>query len=86
MIKSGVPVRLLQSFAGKHSGTMWVPRKNDEVLVAFENGDIDKPIVIGCAYNSNRLIPDKVLSSSPFRTSIHLASISRDTVDNTRKK
>jgi phage protein D/phage baseplate assembly protein gpV len=37
--------------AGNQRGIMWMPEVNDEVLVAFENGNINRPYVIGGLYN-----------------------------------
>jgi uncharacterized protein involved in type VI secretion and phage assembly len=37
--------------AGNDRGFLWMPEVNDEVLVAFENGDFNRPYVIGSLYN-----------------------------------
>jgi phage protein D len=37
--------------AGKKAGVTWLPQVDDEVLVAFEHGDIDHPIVLGGLWN-----------------------------------
>ncbi len=44
-------VRTVQPGAGAGRGAMILPEVNDEVLVAFERGDIRRPYVIGGLYN-----------------------------------
>jgi phage protein D len=43
--------------AGKGSGVVWVPQSGDEVLVAFEQGDLGRPIVLGGMWNGKDTIP-----------------------------
>lgn len=43
--------RVAQPYAGNGYGASFVPEKGDEVLVAFDQGDMRFPIVIGCLYN-----------------------------------
>lgn len=44
-------VRVSQSYAGNGYGSVFVPEKGDEVLVAFVHGDMRYPIVLGGLYN-----------------------------------
>jgi len=37
--------------AGSGRGIYWLPEVNDEVLVAFEHGDINRPLVVGSLWN-----------------------------------
>lgn len=43
--------RLVQLGAGADRGSVVVPEVNDEVLVAFDHGDIRRPYVLGGVYN-----------------------------------
>ena len=45
-------IRVGQLMAGKTRGTQFIPRAGDEVLVGFLDEDIDRPVVVGSAYNS----------------------------------
>ncbi len=43
--------RLAAPGAGKDRGLVWVPDVDDEVVVVFEHGDINRPIVIGSLWS-----------------------------------
>ena len=43
--------RLATPSAGKHHGFAWIPEVGDEVVVAFEHGDVAFPIVVGSLWN-----------------------------------
>ena len=50
-------VRKAQISAGNGWGHMHCPRPGDEVLVAFEHGNVDRPVIVGCLYNGNTKPP-----------------------------
>ena len=54
---SMVWVRLLQPWAGNGWGWQHLPRQDSEVMVAFVDGDIDHPIVLGGLYNAQQMPP-----------------------------
>jgi type VI secretion system secreted protein VgrG len=43
--------------AGTESGFLHIPRIGEEVVVAFEEGDPDRPIIVGSVYNAEHLPP-----------------------------
>jgi type VI secretion system secreted protein VgrG len=50
-------VRVQQPWAGGGWGFWWVPRIGMEVVVAFVDGDPDRPLVTGCVYNGTNALP-----------------------------
>lgn len=44
-------VRMALATAGQGYGAAFLPEVNDEVLVAFDHGDIDRPYIVGALYN-----------------------------------
>jgi phage protein D len=49
--------RVVALGAGRDRGMYWLPEINDEVLVAFEHGDIHRPYIIGGVWNGKDLTP-----------------------------
>jgi len=49
--RAGTWVRVMTPLAGANWGSNMLPRVGQEVLVDFMDGDIDRPVVIGCLYN-----------------------------------
>jgi uncharacterized protein involved in type VI secretion and phage assembly len=52
--------RIATLMAGNGRGTFFVPEVGDEVLVAFEHGDMDRPIVLGGLWNGDDLPPEQM--------------------------
>lgn len=48
----GAWLRVMNPVAGANWGGHWVPRPGQEVLVAFQNGNIDRPVIIGALFNA----------------------------------
>jgi hypothetical protein len=44
--------RVAVPMAGLLHGTYFIPNLDDEVLVAFEHGDVNAPYIIGCLWNA----------------------------------
>ncbi|MCO5382511.1 MAG: phage baseplate assembly protein V [Methanosarcina barkeri] len=51
--------RLATLMGGNGRGMVFYPEIEDEVLVAFEHGDIDRPYIIGALWNSKDKIPEE---------------------------
>ena len=50
-------VRVATPWAGKQWGAIHIPRIGMEVLVHFQEGDPDQPIIIGSVYNADMMPP-----------------------------
>jgi type VI secretion system secreted protein VgrG len=50
-------VRVASPWAGKQWGMVHIPRIGQEVVVAFEEGDPDRPIIVGSVYNADQTPP-----------------------------
>src|SRR5205085_12420673 len=55
---SKVWARIATLMAGQNRGTWFIPDGNDEVLVAFEVGDVRRPYVIGSLWNDSSSPPE----------------------------
>src|SRR4051794_6917783 len=69
--RSSCWIRPMQAWGGGGFGAQFIPRVGMEVVVVFEGGDTDKPMVLGSLYNGTHPVPfvlpgDKTRSG--FRT------------------
>ena len=55
-------MRMMQPFAGPGYGMHMPLRRGTEVLVAFANGDPDRPVILGAVYNATS--PSPVVASN----------------------
>ncbi len=67
--------------AGKNRGWFFIPEKDDEVLVMFEHGDLDYPLIIGAFWNGKDKPPDKNDDKKNSRRMIKSRSGSKITFD-----
>jgi len=50
-------LRVVQPWAGSNFGVIFLPRRGQEVLVDFLEGDPDQPIIVGSVYNRDQMPP-----------------------------
>jgi type VI secretion system secreted protein VgrG len=50
-------VRVATPVAGPNWGMIHIPRVGWEVVVSFEDGDPDRPLILGCVYNQGMMPP-----------------------------
>ena len=50
--------RVAAPMSGKDRGAYFLPEVEDEVLVAFEHGQVDHPFVVGCLWNGKDDAPE----------------------------
>jgi type VI secretion system secreted protein VgrG len=73
-------LRVATPLAGSTWGTYAFPRIGQEVLVAFQHGDPDEPVVIGALYNAENM-PPYTLPANMRRTGIRTRSTLRGTAE-----
>jgi type VI secretion system secreted protein VgrG len=72
--KSSMWIRVAQNSAGKGYGFMFLPRIGNEVVVAYLNGDPDRPLVTGSVYNGDNSTPVTLPANSTQSTIKTLSS------------
>jgi type VI secretion system secreted protein VgrG len=64
-------VRVGQTSAGQGFGTVNLPRIGHEVMVAFLEGDPDRPIIAGVVYNADNMPPYKLPDHRTYSGQVH---------------
>lgn len=54
-------MRVIVPYGGKGRGMYFLPEVGDEVAIAFERGDIERPYVIGCLWNNVDTVPEETV-------------------------
>lgn len=70
--KASHRVRMAQPFAGPSYGMHMPLRRGTEVLLAFTNGDPDRPVIVGALYNAAS--PSPVVSANATKNQIKASS------------
>ncbi|MFH1686355.1 MAG: phage baseplate assembly protein V [bacterium] len=73
-------LRVMTPHSGNEFGFFSLPSVDDEVLVAFEHGDPDRPVILGCLYNGKDKSP--VSHPAGFKPSDNDLKVWRTKADN----
>jgi type VI secretion system secreted protein VgrG len=74
-------IRVGTMWSGVQWGTIFIPRVGQEVIVAFEEGDPDQPIIVGSVYNDQHM-PPYTLPDNMTQSGILSRSTLNGTADN----
>jgi hypothetical protein len=62
--QESAPARMMTPMAGADRGMHFFPEVGDEVVVAFELGDTNRPIILGAVWNNDSTAPGQAQESS----------------------
>lgn len=69
-------MRVMQPLSGSGWGHVFVPRVGQEVVVAFVEGDPDRPFILGCVYNDK--YPPPYTEKEKMQSGIKMATFKDD--------
>lgn len=69
---TSLPTRMMQPFGGEDHGMHFPLTVGTEVIVGFENGDVDRPVILGAA--TNQQTPSVVTEQNPYENLIRTRS------------
>lgn len=58
------PARVMMPMCGRGRGTYFMPEVGDEVIVAFESGDLNQPVILGAVWNERDQPPTQATPST----------------------
>ena len=79
-------VPIIMQGAGKNRGWFFIPEVDDEVLVMFEQGDVNRPLVVGALWGGTDTPPDKNDSNDNPRRMIKSRQGNKITLDDKEMK
>lgn len=62
--QDSAPARVMMPMTGQNRGVHFFPEVGDEVVVAFENGDTNLPVILGGVWNADSLPPEQAQQSA----------------------
>ncbi len=57
------PARVMMPSAGNKRGIYFFPEVGDEVIIAFQHGDVNMPVILGAVFNEDSPPPDQAQPS-----------------------
>lgn len=63
-------IRVSTPFASKGGGILFIPKAKDQVMISYENGNIERPYVSNAVYDANNMAPMPISEKKPTRMMI----------------
>ncbi|MEJ2042086.1 MAG: type VI secretion system tip protein VgrG [Reinekea sp.] len=82
--QTSIPTRMMQAFGGEDHGMHFPLVKGTQVNIGFENGDPDRPVILGALHNDQT--PSVVTSENSYQNLIRTRGQSELLLDDTPKE